>query len=158
MFGTRRHDDHREHSTHRRSLFGRKDRDRVAGGYSTSFTRPSHSTSIPSGKALHIYHSPLSDTDTDAAPILPEAALSNPNTTHEGRKHAKRELQSMGRGNEAHVPMMTRVKRAFGIRSTPRRQRETNVDAGVRPHRGFGMGRNRGPGVDTTTRRRERHY
>ncbi|KAA1466044.1 hypothetical protein DENSPDRAFT_746806, partial [Dentipellis sp. KUC8613] len=85
MFGTRRHDDHREYSTHRRGLFGRKDRDRVAGGY--------------------------------------KAALSNPNTTHEGRKHAKHELRRMGRGSEAHVPMMTKVKRALGIRSTPRRQR-----------------------------------
>ncbi|KAG9100422.1 hypothetical protein FS749_015365 [Ceratobasidium sp. UAMH 11750] len=50
-----------------------------------------------------------------------KAALSNPNTTHEGRKHAKHELQRMGRGREAHVSMGTRIKRALGIRSTPRR-------------------------------------
>ncbi|PPQ66296.1 hypothetical protein CVT26_010980 [Gymnopilus dilepis] len=52
-----------------------------------------------------------------------KAALSNPNTSHAGRKHAKRELRLMGRGNETHVPFMTKVKRTLGIRSTPRRQR-----------------------------------
>ncbi|KAH7344864.1 hypothetical protein B0J17DRAFT_712501 [Rhizoctonia solani] len=52
-----------------------------------------------------------------------KAALSNPNTTHEGRKHAKRELKRMGRGNEAHVSLGTKIKRALGIRSTPRRRR-----------------------------------
>ncbi|CAE7062228.1 unnamed protein product [Rhizoctonia solani] len=52
-----------------------------------------------------------------------KAALSNPNTTHQGRKHAKRELKRMGRGNEAHVSLGTRIKRALGIRSTPRRHR-----------------------------------
>ncbi|GAB1519045.1 hypothetical protein RhiTH_002111 [Rhizoctonia solani] len=50
-----------------------------------------------------------------------KAALSNPNTTHEGRKHAKRKLKRMGRGNETHVSLGTRIKRALGIRSTPRR-------------------------------------
>ncbi|QRV76645.1 Conidiation protein 6 [Ceratobasidium sp. AG-Ba] len=54
-----------------------------------------------------------------------KAALSNPNTTHEGRRHAKRELKRMGRGNEAHVSMGTRIKRALGIRSSPRRARRT---------------------------------
>ncbi|KZV71412.1 hypothetical protein PENSPDRAFT_630319 [Peniophora sp. CONT] len=49
-----------------------------------------------------------------------KAALANPNTTHEGRKHAKWELRRMGRGNEAHVPLMTKIKRTLGIRSTPR--------------------------------------
>jgi len=53
-----------------------------------------------------------------------KAALSNPNTTRDGRKHAKRELQLMGRGNEAHVSFMTKVKRTLGIRATPRRKRE----------------------------------
>ncbi|KZP13083.1 hypothetical protein FIBSPDRAFT_688326, partial [Athelia psychrophila] len=52
-----------------------------------------------------------------------KAALSNPNTTHEGRKHAEMELKMMGRGREAHVPLMTRIKRTLGIRSTPRRER-----------------------------------
>ena len=33
-------------------------------------------------------------------------------------------LCSQGRGREAHVPLMTKIKRTFGIRSTPRRERE----------------------------------
>jgi len=69
----------------RRSIFHRRDKDRVAGGY--------------------------------------KAALSNPNTTHDGRKRAKMELRAMGRGNETHVPFMTKVKRTLGIRSSPRRSR-----------------------------------
>ncbi|KIP09187.1 hypothetical protein PHLGIDRAFT_343033 [Phlebiopsis gigantea 11061_1 CR5-6] len=52
-----------------------------------------------------------------------KAALANPNTTHEGRQHAEYELEAMGRGREAHVPLVTKIKRALGIRSTPRRQR-----------------------------------
>ncbi|KAJ7133710.1 hypothetical protein C8R43DRAFT_1022826 [Mycena crocata] len=52
-----------------------------------------------------------------------KAALSNPNTTHAGRKRAKAELHSMGRS--AHVPFMTKVKRALGIHQTSRRQRES---------------------------------
>ncbi|CUA76838.1 hypothetical protein RSOLAG22IIIB_02314 [Rhizoctonia solani] len=52
-----------------------------------------------------------------------KAAPPNPNTTHEGRKHAKRELKRMGRGSETHVSLGTRIKRALGIRSTPRRRR-----------------------------------
>ncbi|KAH8106291.1 hypothetical protein BXZ70DRAFT_1004556 [Cristinia sonorae] len=67
------------------SRFGRKDPDRVAGGF--------------------------------------KAALSNPNTTRHGRSHAKRELRLMGRGRETHVPVMTKIKRALGIRSSPRRKR-----------------------------------
>ncbi|KAF5321198.1 hypothetical protein D9619_000866 [Psilocybe cf. subviscida] len=54
-----------------------------------------------------------------------KAALSNPNTTRSGRKHAKHELRAMGRGRETHVPFMTKVKRALGIRSTPRNTRRT---------------------------------
>ncbi|KDR83520.1 hypothetical protein GALMADRAFT_132961 [Galerina marginata CBS 339.88] len=52
-----------------------------------------------------------------------KAALSNPNTTRSGRRHAKHELRAMGRGNETHVPLMTKIKRALGIRSTPRNKR-----------------------------------
>jgi len=54
-----------------------------------------------------------------------KAALSNPHTTRDGRRHAKRELKLMGRGNETHVPFMVKVKRALGIRNTPRRKRHT---------------------------------
>ncbi|RDB20530.1 hypothetical protein Hypma_012393 [Hypsizygus marmoreus] len=50
-----------------------------------------------------------------------KAALSNPNTTKSGRQHAKHELRAMGRGDEAHVSLLTKIKRALGIRSTPRR-------------------------------------
>jgi len=51
------------------------------------------------------------------------AALSNPNTTREGRKRAKTELRMMGRGDETHVSFMTKIKRSLGIRSSPRRSR-----------------------------------
>ncbi|KAK0191365.1 hypothetical protein F5146DRAFT_1048365 [Armillaria mellea] len=50
-----------------------------------------------------------------------KAALAKPNTTHQGRKHAKHEPRKMGK--DAHVPFMTKVKRTLGIRSTPRRAR-----------------------------------
>ncbi|KAJ7781629.1 hypothetical protein B0H16DRAFT_1499143 [Mycena metata] len=51
-----------------------------------------------------------------------KAALSNPKTTRAGRKHAEAELHAMGRS--AHVPLMTKIKRALGMHKTPRRQRE----------------------------------
>ncbi|TFK43330.1 hypothetical protein BDQ12DRAFT_674789 [Crucibulum laeve] len=54
-----------------------------------------------------------------------KAALSNPHTTRSGRKHAKHELRAMGRGRETHVPLMTKIKRALGIRSSPRRTTTT---------------------------------
>jgi len=52
-----------------------------------------------------------------------KAALSNPNTTNKGRRRAKEELRGMGRGDEAHVSFMTKVRRTLGIRSTHRRSR-----------------------------------
>jgi len=55
---------------------------------------------------------------------LAGAALANPNTTREGRRHAKWELRRMGRADEAYVPFMTKVRRTLGIRSTPRRERQ----------------------------------
>ncbi|KAF9057768.1 hypothetical protein BJ165DRAFT_1521119 [Panaeolus papilionaceus] len=54
-----------------------------------------------------------------------KSALSNPNTTRNGRKRAKKELRFMGRPQETHVPFMTKVKRTLGIRSTPRTSRGT---------------------------------
>ncbi|KAG8925265.1 hypothetical protein FRC03_004804 [Tulasnella sp. 419] len=45
-----------------------------------------------------------------------KAALSNPNTTSDGRAHAKHELKKMGRGREAHVPISTRIKHFLHIR------------------------------------------
>ncbi|KAF7331886.1 hypothetical protein MKEN_00068800 [Mycena kentingensis (nom. inval.)] len=55
---------------------------------------------------------------------LPEdtAALANPNTTREGRQHAKHELHAMGRSS--HVSFMTKLRRMLGIRKTPRRDRK----------------------------------
>ncbi|KAH7916703.1 hypothetical protein BJ138DRAFT_1175564 [Hygrophoropsis aurantiaca] len=51
-----------------------------------------------------------------------KSALTNPRTTRDGRKHAKHELRRMGRDRDTHVPFITKVKRALGIRSTPRRR------------------------------------
>ncbi|CAL1701599.1 unnamed protein product [Somion occarium] len=90
LFGSKRRSHTTSASTSRSGRsrwprFGRRDPDRVAGGY--------------------------------------KAALANPNTTRTGRKHAKAELQAMGRGREAKLPLMTRIKRALGMRSTPRRER-----------------------------------
>ncbi|KAH7931375.1 hypothetical protein BV22DRAFT_998552, partial [Leucogyrophana mollusca] len=45
----------------------------------------------------------------------------NPRTTRSGRKHAKHELRLMV---YTHVPFITKVKRALGIRSTPRNKRQ----------------------------------
>ncbi|KAJ7755681.1 hypothetical protein DFH07DRAFT_821380 [Mycena maculata] len=45
-----------------------------------------------------------------------KAALANPNTTHQGRRHAKHELHSMGKS--AHVPFMTKVRRTLGLRNS----------------------------------------
>ncbi|KAM5534869.1 hypothetical protein V8D89_011424 [Ganoderma adspersum] len=88
LFGRSNHHHHKTSRMSRfRSRFGRKDPDRVAGGF--------------------------------------KAALANPNTTRSGRKHAKRELKLMGRGDEAHVSLMTKIKRTLGIRSTSRSQRHT---------------------------------
>ncbi|KAF7330757.1 hypothetical protein MVEN_02414400 [Mycena venus] len=79
-------------------------------------------------------------------PVYIKAALSNPKTTHAGRKRAKAELHAMGRS--AHVPFMTKVKRALGIHKTPRREREA---ASRREKREY----NYGPG---RRRRRGRQY
>ncbi|THH21032.1 hypothetical protein EW146_g437 [Bondarzewia mesenterica] len=50
------------------------------------------------------------------------AALANPDTSYEGRRHAEQELHQMGRS--AHVPITTKIKRALGIHSTPRKDRK----------------------------------
>ncbi|KAH8118518.1 hypothetical protein DFH11DRAFT_678844 [Phellopilus nigrolimitatus] len=48
-----------------------------------------------------------------------KAALHNPNTTHEGRRHAKHELREMGRGREAHghPSLKSRIRHMFGMHS-----------------------------------------
>ncbi|KAF9779988.1 hypothetical protein BJ322DRAFT_1012098 [Thelephora terrestris] len=70
------------------------------------------------------FSNPLRRRDPDRVAGGFKSALSNPNTTRSGRKEAKRELRFMGRGNETHVPLMTKIKRTLGIRSTPRRDRQ----------------------------------
>jgi len=69
-------------------------------------------------------HSRFHRRDRDRVAGGYKAALANPNTTRHGRKHAKHELEAMGRGREAHVSFMTKIRRALGIRKTPRRTRE----------------------------------
>ncbi|KIM46005.1 hypothetical protein M413DRAFT_23799 [Hebeloma cylindrosporum] len=71
----------------------------------------------------HHHHGFFHRRDRDRVAGGYKGALSNPNTTRAGRKQAKHELRAMGRGYETHVSFMTKVKRALGIRSTPRRQR-----------------------------------
>ncbi|KAJ3826481.1 hypothetical protein EV361DRAFT_546765 [Lentinula raphanica] len=86
--------------------------------FSTRRHPHTHSTSSSSRRRERYYH--RRDPDHVAAGY--KAALANPNTTSAGRKLAKHELRAMGRST--HVPFMTKVKRTFGIRSTPRRKRE----------------------------------
>jgi hypothetical protein len=84
MFGR-----HTHHETPRRrgGLFHRRDRDRVAGGYSESPINVALSINTDLVLLIILYY-------------LKEAALSNPNTTRDGRKHAKQELRMMV--NESH--------------------------------------------------------
>jgi len=84
LFGRRRNRNtsslaigHPHHNRQRGGLFHRKDRDRVAGGFSKCPFPPLH---------CHVKYSLHS---------LVEAALANPNTTHGGRNHAKHELHAM---------------------------------------------------------------
>ncbi|KAG7096860.1 hypothetical protein E1B28_004268 [Marasmius oreades] len=77
--------------------------------------RTHHTTHRTTPRRRHFWH--RADKDRVAGGY--KAALSNPRTTRDGRKHAKHELRKMGRS--PHVPFMTKVKRTLGIRSTPRR-------------------------------------
>ncbi|KAH9970827.1 hypothetical protein BGW80DRAFT_527439 [Lactifluus volemus] len=105
----------------------RRNRERVAAGYRTSstFYRP---------------ESPLPTT----VKLKTGGALVNPNTTREGRRHAKWQLRRMGRPEDAHVSFLTKVKRTLGIRSTPRRVRRRREET-ERRDRGwfFGLRRSR---------------
>jgi hypothetical protein len=83
LFGRRRNHNttssgigHSHHNHQRGGLFHRKDRDRVAGGFSKCPFSPFH------------------DVKYSSHPLV-GAALANPNTTHEGRNHAKHELHAM---------------------------------------------------------------
>ncbi|GLB33402.1 putative conidiation protein 6 [Lyophyllum shimeji] len=76
--------------------------------------RPSHTaTSPPPGTRRSLLHR------RNKKPGGLRAALSSQNSNRSGRKHAK-ERPTRGRGREARVPFMTRVKRALGIYSTNR--------------------------------------
>ncbi|CAG8577227.1 9503_t:CDS:2 [Acaulospora colombiana] len=50
------------------------------------------------------------------------AALTNPNTTHAGREHAKHELHA--HGQSAHVPLTKKIERTLGIHQTSRASRK----------------------------------
>lgn len=53
-------------------------------------------------------------------------ANSNPRLSRQSRKHAKQELRTVGNDRETHLPFMTKVKRALGIRSLSRQKGEAN--------------------------------
>ncbi len=104
LFGSRRHHRERDHhhaaQPHRHGVLRRKDRDRVAGGLSTSiFLAPTRALELSTNVSLV---------------RLIEGALVNPNTTRAGRKQAKRELRAMGRERDTHISLVARIKRAFG--------------------------------------------
>ncbi|KAF9500180.1 hypothetical protein BDN71DRAFT_1440757 [Pleurotus eryngii] len=80
-------------------------------------TRRAHTSTVHTTRR----HSPFHRKDRNHVASGYKSALSNPHTTRAGREQAKRELRAMGRSSETHVPFMTKVKQALGIRSTPRR-------------------------------------
>ncbi|KAJ7122803.1 hypothetical protein C8R44DRAFT_621415 [Mycena epipterygia] len=88
------------------------------------------------GTSARRHHRAFYRRDPDRVAGGYRAALSNPKTSRAGRKHAKAELHAMGRS--AHVPFMTKIKRALGIRKTPRRQREATSRRERRDHVGRG--------------------
>ncbi|KAG8802215.1 hypothetical protein FRC17_006465 [Serendipita sp. 399] len=104
-------------------LFGRRNH----GTYATSGTTTTSTTTTPHRR--HFFRRTVNP-DRRAAGL--KASLANPNTTHEGRQEAKAELHAMGRS--AHVPLSTKIKRALGIRSTPRRQRQKQASRRRRNH------------------------
>lgn len=108
-------------TTHTRRHHGfhlRKDPDRVAGGYST---HPAYDHSSAVGSSM--FQRLLWPTPTQLT-----RAVSTPSGSSAGwyvashRLHVGRlaDRPFKGRGNEAHVPLMTKIKRTLGIRSTPR--------------------------------------
>jgi hypothetical protein len=81
-----------------------------------------HRQHSPTTRSRTYHHRRFYRKDRDRVAGGYKAALANPHTTREGREHAKHELHKMGRSS--HVPLMTKIKRTLGIRSTPRRQRQ----------------------------------
>ncbi|OAX43085.1 hypothetical protein K503DRAFT_853538 [Rhizopogon vinicolor AM-OR11-026] len=57
-----------------------------------------------------------------------KAVLPNRRTSRRGRNHAKQEHRPVGNlgSGETHLPFMTKVKRALGMQSTPRKKRQSN--------------------------------
>ncbi|EJD01277.1 uncharacterized protein FOMMEDRAFT_21695, partial [Fomitiporia mediterranea MF3/22] len=62
------------------------------------FFSPNRNRTERSGTRRRFFHR----RDPDRVAGGYKAALHNPNTTHDGRRNAKHELRTMGRGNEAH--------------------------------------------------------
>lgn len=79
MFGSRRthHTSTTERTTHHRSRWGRPSRDRQAAGYKVSLKNDVFAHLKPVANPTY------------------QAAMNNPNTTSQGRRHAKHELQAM---------------------------------------------------------------
>ncbi|KAJ7367912.1 hypothetical protein DFH08DRAFT_8795 [Mycena albidolilacea] len=90
------------------------------------------------GSSSRRHHRAFYRRDPDRVAGGYKAALANPKTTRAGRKRAKAELHAMGRSS--HVSFMTKIKRALGIRKTPRREREA---AARRERREYGTERRR---------------
>ncbi|KAL1681284.1 hypothetical protein EV122DRAFT_261072, partial [Schizophyllum commune] len=93
------------------------------------FGRRHHATAPTSGGGYtHHHHRRTVRHHKDPAHVTggySKAALANPNTTSAGRRHAKHELRK--RGESTHVPLMVRIKRTLGIRSTPRTYEQSTV-------------------------------
>ena len=103
----------------------RKDPDRVAGGYSTYSSYHSRGTFAQFSLQRLLW----------PTPTLPVKGASTPSGScvewyapHASCMSSGRLTGlSQGRGNEAHVPLMTKIKRTLGIRSSPRTSRNTHT-------------------------------
>ena len=131
MFGrhTTSHTTSRRH--HRFGRFGRKDPDRVAGGYSTS-----HNLWFSAHRSQHgptTFYRNLSAVEPKYHALREEARKAR--AEDDGASYVRLQLAvtlqaltllvlAQGRGREAHVPLMTKIKRTLGIRSTPRSERK----------------------------------
>ncbi|KAL1721375.1 hypothetical protein EV715DRAFT_271323 [Schizophyllum commune] len=118
------------------------------------FGRRHHATAPSSGGGYtHHHHRRTVRHHKDPAHVTGgyKAALANPNTTSAGRRHAKHELRK--RGESTHVPLMVRIKRTLGIRSTPR----TSTVGGYGHHTTHGGGYGH-TGLGTTTHGTHHHY
>ncbi|KAI5894321.1 uncharacterized protein SCHCODRAFT_02624349 [Schizophyllum commune H4-8] len=125
------------------------------------FGRRHHATAPSSGGGYtHHHHRRTVRHHKDPAHVTGgyKAALANPNTTSAGRRHAKHELRK--RGESTHVPLMVRIKRTLGIRSTPRTYEQSTVGGyGHHTTHGGEYGHSTGGyGHGTTTHGTHHHY